>query len=113
MTTYNFGDVVPVPFSFSDQSAIKKRPAIVASSDEYSHRRPDIVIMAVTRQMRWADYYGDVVISDWQQAGLLKPSVIKPVFTTLEKAMVIKPLGQISDSDRTALAAVLQEILGQ
>ena len=42
MTTYNFGDVVLVPFPFSDQSVIKKRPAIVASSDEYSHRRPDI-----------------------------------------------------------------------
>ena len=54
MTTYNFGDVVLVPFPFSDQSAIKKRPAIVASSDEYSHRRPDIVIMAVTSQTRWA-----------------------------------------------------------
>lgn len=88
MTNYSFGDVALVPFPFTDQSAVKKRPAVVVSSDEYNRRCPDIVIMAVTSQMRWADYYGDVVISDWQQAGLLKPSVIKPVFTTLEKAMV-------------------------
>ena len=69
--------------------------------------------MAITSQMRWMDYYGDVVVSEWQQAGLLKPSVIKPIFTTLEKAMVIKTLGRIVDNDRTALAAALREILGQ
>jgi mRNA interferase MazF len=113
MTTYSFGDVVLVPFPFTDQSAVKKRPAVLVSSNRYNRQCPDIVIMAVTSQMRWADYYGDVVISDWQQAGLLKPSVIKPVFTTLEKDMVIKPLGQISDSDRDALTSILREILGE
>jgi hypothetical protein len=32
---HNFGDVVLVPFPFTDQSAIKKRPAIVVGSAAY------------------------------------------------------------------------------
>lgn len=113
MTTYSFGDLVLIPFPFTDQSVIKKRPAVIVSSAGYNRYRPDIVLMAVTSQMHSADYFGDVAVSDWQQAGLLKPSVIKPIFTTIEKNMVIKQLGRISDNDRSTLSSALLEILGQ
>ena len=92
---------------------IKKRLAVVVSSDDYNRLRPDIIIMAVTSQMRSADYFGDVGVSDWKQAGLLKPSVIKPIFTTIEKNLVIKQLGRISDNDRANLAGALREIIGK
>ena len=36
MTTYNHGDVILVPFPFSNQSATKKRPAVVISSNAYN-----------------------------------------------------------------------------
>ena len=32
MTAYNFGDVILVPFPFTDQSQAKQRPAVVVSS---------------------------------------------------------------------------------
>ena len=32
-TAYQFGDLVLVPFPFTDQTGIKKRPAIVVSSE--------------------------------------------------------------------------------
>ena len=54
MTTYSFGDIVLVPFPFTDQSTAKKRPAVVVSSDAYNQKRPDIIIMAVTSQIRSA-----------------------------------------------------------
>ncbi|MBI5606452.1 MAG: type II toxin-antitoxin system PemK/MazF family toxin [Deltaproteobacteria bacterium] len=34
MTRHNRGDVILVPFPFSDQSAAKKRPVIIISSDQ-------------------------------------------------------------------------------
>ena len=34
-----------------------------------------------------------MLISDSENAGLLKPSVIKPVITTIEKSLVIRKLG--------------------
>jgi len=85
MTDYDFGDIVLVPFPFTDQSTVKKRPAVVVSSAAYNRQRLDIVIMAVTSQIRSADYFGDTTITDWQAAGLLKPSVLKPIFTTVGK----------------------------
>jgi mRNA-degrading endonuclease toxin of MazEF toxin-antitoxin module len=52
MTDYDFGDVVLVPFPFTDQTTTKKRPAVVVSSSVYNRERPDIVLVAVTSQMR-------------------------------------------------------------
>jgi mRNA interferase MazF len=113
MTDYKFGDIIPVPFPFTDQTTTKKRPAVIVSSSTYNQNRPDIVIMAVTSQIHSSGYFGDVRIQKWQQAGLLKPSVIKPILTTVEKGLVIKKLGSIADSDRVALAEELQSILGE
>ena len=113
MTDYNFGDIVLVPFPFTDQSTVKKRPAVIVSSDAYNLQRPDIVIMAVTSQMYSADRFGDTIITEWQAAGLLKPSVFKSIFTTIEKGLILKRLGRIGNQDRSALREMLQTILGE
>ncbi len=52
MTHYNRGDVVLVPFPFSDQTTTKKRPAVIISSSTYNDTSRDIVIMAITSQAR-------------------------------------------------------------
>jgi len=113
MTDYKFGDIVLVPFPFTDQTTTKKRPAVIVSSNLYNQNRPDIVIMAVTSQSHGSGYFGDIRIPNWQPAGLLKPSVIKPILTTVEKSLVIRKLGSITDNDRTALNEGLRSILGE
>ena len=60
MTAYSFGDIVLVPFPFTDQRSIKKRPAVIVSSSAYNEKMPDIIIMAVTSQVHSAKYFGDV-----------------------------------------------------
>jgi hypothetical protein len=50
-TAYSFGDVVLVPFPFTDQTASKKRPAVVVSADAYHQRRPDVIVMAVEKEL--------------------------------------------------------------
>jgi len=112
MTAYSFGDVLLVPFPFTDQTTGKQRPAIVVSSTEYNFNRPDIVLMAVTSQVRQPVPYGDTVIINWEKAGLIKPSVMKPIFTTIEKGLVIKRLGKLAKKDEQALREALQKILG-
>ena len=69
--------------------------------------------MAVTSQMRSAGYYGDTPVNQWKKAGLLKPSVIKPICTTIEKGLILKKLGQIGSEDKAALSQALQKILGE
>lgn len=41
MTSYKRGDIVLVPFPFSNQSAAKKRPAVVISSTPYNDASPE------------------------------------------------------------------------
>ncbi len=49
---FEFGDIVLVPFPFTSQTASKKRPAVVVSSRAYNAAKPDVVLMAVTSQLR-------------------------------------------------------------
>lgn len=46
--------------------------------------------MAVTsRLIRPAEAVGEFLIADWRRAGLPKPSLVKPVLTTLEPSLII------------------------
>lgn len=109
---FSFGDVVLVPFPFTDQTAVKRRPAVVVSSSPYNTTRRDIVIMAITSQMREPLAFGEATVSDWQSAGLVKASVIKPVFATVEQGLVIRALGALSAADAVTLRASIAQLLG-
>lgn len=111
MTGYSYGTIVLVPFPFTDLSAAKKRPAVVVSSESYHRLRPDVIILAVTSQTRAGNAL-EGMITDWRAAGLLKPSVIKPVIATLEQSLVIKALGNLQPADRGALDALVKAMLG-
>lgn len=112
MTNYKFGDVVLVPFPFTDQTTSKKRPAVVVSSTSYQHERSDLILIAVTSQANPATSFGEMTITGWQVAGLIKPSIIKPVLTTIDKGLVIKKLGRLQEADIHALQNLLHTILG-
>lgn len=112
MTAYKFGDIVLVPFPFTDQSTVKRRPAVVISSQAYHRARPDIVIMAVTSQQPQTLSVVEAQILDWRGAGLLKPSVLKPVVTTIDPALIQKKLGQLTPVDQALLRQALAQIIG-
>lgn len=111
-TTYSFGDIVLVPFPFTDQSGVKKRPAVVVSSAAYHAQRRDVIIMAVTSQVRPTLGFGELLVNEWKKAGLLKPSVVKPLVATIEKGLVFSRLGRLQDPDPKTLRGVLRAILG-
>jgi mRNA interferase MazF len=55
---------------------------------------------------------GEVQVKDWQAAGLLKPSSIKPVIATVEHTLVIKRLGRLKENDQQQLRAAIAKIVG-
>ena len=110
MTRYSRGDVILVPFPFSDQTTTKKRPAIVVSSNTYNNILQDIVIMAITGQIRSHLGVGEFLIEDWQDAGLLKPSAVKSAVSTIEQRLVMKILGRLSSKDLSTLEKALKEL---
>lgn len=112
MTGFEFGDVVLVPFPFTNQSAAKKRPAVVISSGAYHRERPDLIIMAITSQMRPMQSFAEVIVKDWQGAGLLRPSAVKPVITTIECSLVLGTLGRLKEQDQQTLREMISAIVG-
>ena len=112
-TGYEFGDLVLVPFPFTDQRTTKRRPAVVVSSERYHEERPDLIILAVTSQVHAAPAVGEAAIAKWKEAGLLKPSVFKPLLATIEKGLILRKLGRLEEEDRRVLRAVLDAILGR
>jgi mRNA interferase MazF len=69
--------------------------------------------VAVTSQLRPSALFGEVVIAEWKDAGLLKPSVIKPIFATIEKDLLLRKLGRLGKQDRAVLRDALKELLGE
>lgn len=110
-TTYNFGDVVLVGFPFTNLQTTKKRPAVVISKSSYQQNRPDVILMAITSQIRQPLATGEALLQDWQAAGLAKPSVLKPLIATIEQNRIIKTMGPLSDQDQSRLSGIIQEIL--
>lgn len=112
MTSFEFGDVVLVAFPFTDQTTRKQRPAVVVSSAAYHRSRPDLILLAVTSQLRPSSSVGEAAILGWREAGLLKPSVLKPIVTPVDQRLIRGRLGHLVAADLTILRRVLGEIIG-
>jgi mRNA interferase MazF len=110
-TAFEFGDIILVRFPFTDQSAVKQRPAVVISSDAYHRARPDILIMAITSQARSRPALGEAPIRHWKKAWLIKPSVFKPLLATVERTLVRRHLGQLEPEDLRVLRELLPTLL--
>jgi mRNA interferase MazF len=69
-TSFKQGDVVLVPFPFTDLSAIKQRPGLVISPERLNDTRPDLVVAAITSQipLRQARMKCDWPMRNWPRA---------------------------------------------
>jgi len=105
---FEFGDVVLVRFPFTNQTDAKQRPAVVVSKRSYNEARPDVVAMAITTNLD----PGEVLITSWQSAGLLRPSALKPLFATFEQSLVVRRFGTLSLDDQIALRKLINSVLG-
>ncbi len=110
MTRFEFGDVVLVRFPFTDQSSSKRRPAAVVSTSSIHDHTRDIIIVAITSRTDHPRPL-DRPIENWKEAGLLRPSLLKPVVATIESDLVARTLGRLREPDRTLLREMLRTIL--
>lgn len=111
MTVYSRGDVVLVGFVFSDESGRKLRPAIVISSAAYNRARQELIVAAVTSNLR-RRFFGDYLIANWKEAGLLFPSVATSILRTVRRAMIERKLGSMPKTDLETFDRELRRSLG-
>ena len=105
------GDVVLVPFPFSDLSTTKVRPAVVVSSALYHTTEPDVLLAALTSRIAASPGPLDYALSDWHAAGLRYPSALKPVLFTLDPSRIIHHIGALTPTDLTAVDQRLRQAL--
>lgn len=111
MTAYEPGDVVLVPVPFTDGTAMKQRPAVVVSGRRYNRRRRDVIVMPVTSHVAPPRRFGDFPLERWRSAGLLKPSIVKPILATLAAAAVRRRLGALHAEDADHLGQHARRLL--
>jgi mRNA interferase MazF len=110
MTAWNRGDVVLVGFIFADESGKKLRPAVVVSSAAYHRARREVIVAAITSNVRRRPF-GDHPIADWSAAGLLFPSTATAIIRTLNRAMIERKLGAMPRPDLGAIDRGLRSSL--
>ena len=108
-TSYEFGDVVLVPFSVADSmdsvDTAKQRPAVVVSGNAYNaeavvlseNEHYELVMIMGITSVRGA--LGVISLADWSAEGLLHPSYIKPAITTIAQSRVLRKLGKLTMAD--------------
>jgi mRNA interferase MazF len=111
MTGFRRGDVVLVNFVFADESGIKRRPAVVVSSDAYHRSRQETILAGVTSRTDRL-LVGDHLLRDWEAEGLLLPSVATGVVRTVKQSMIARRLGGLSGEDMGAVEENLRIALG-
>ncbi|MCC3417298.1 MAG: type II toxin-antitoxin system PemK/MazF family toxin [Microcoleus sp. PH2017_29_MFU_D_A] len=96
MPNYQSGEVLLLALPFANVTTSKLRPVLVLldTGDE------DIVVARVTSQTTRTVF--DVEIVEWEQAGLLRLSVVRlHKVNTIEKRLVNRRLGILTPSDWT------------
>lgn len=95
-TSCKRGDIVLVPFPFTDLSSSKQRPALIVSPDALHATRDDVVLVAITSQAPASPADDEVVIGshDMRSSGLLKPSIVKTgKMFTIHQMLIRKKIG--------------------
>ena len=86
------GDIVVVPFPFSDLSKSKKRPALVAAN----LKGDDLILCQITSETRIDDYSIIIDNNDFKIGGLNLTSVVRPnrMFTA-DKSIILYKAGSL------------------
>lgn len=88
------GDIVLIPFPFSDLTGSKLRPAIVLIAAQL-----DITVYFITSQLKWQEPT-DIRIQPSSENGLKRPSLIRlSEMATLEKALSVGRLGRLEQHE--------------
>lgn len=107
---YRKGDVVLVPFPFTDLTAVKTRPAVVVSIEDYERIVGDLTVAMITSMPQTTPY--DYKLVDWKGANLLFPSWVRAKLVTLDPKLVRYRPGRLSNRDLQGVERCLQMALG-
>ena len=110
-TTYSRGDVVLVPFPFTNQRGSRYRPGLIVSNDYYNRATTDVIIAQVTGNVTGRPRVGDHHITQWQQSGLRAPSLVRAKLATIECSILGPIIGQMPTPEVRQVEANLKGVM--
>ena len=101
------GEVVVLPFPFSDLSAAKKRPALIVATLDGD----DVICCQITSEARLDTYALVLNNSDFQDGSLPQTSMVRPnrLFTA-EKSIILYKAGLLTEKKMKEVEEVLVTI---
>ena len=105
MNNYDSGEIILIQFVFSNIQQTKRRPGLVLldAGDE------DIIVAKITSRPHYTKF--DLTITEWQKAGLLRPSTVRfHKINTLSKSLINRRLGKLEPNDWQKIKEKLAEL---
>lgn len=103
------GDLLLVPFPFSDQMGRKVRPVIVISNNKFNTISEDVLVVGVTSNVLKEEYSLNLINDDLQEGELhLECSIKCENILKLDKEIIIKKIGKIR---KEKLKLIIDKIL--
>jgi mRNA interferase MazF len=111
MPTFRQGDVVRVPFPYTDRSTRQHRPALVISDGAVGPERALLWVAMITSAANrpWPQ---DCAIAGYAQAGLPIASVIRPAKITTIEARDAQTIGAVDQATLGQALTAIRSILG-
>lgn len=106
------GDVVIVPFPFTDGPETKRRPALIISSSDFNRASGHAIMAMITTADR-SSWPGDVPLDRdiSNQLGLTKPCIIRMKFFTIDNRLIIKHVAPLPSSQCQQVRVFLDRLL--
>jgi len=111
-TIHYRADVLLADVVFSGGLGSKPRPVVVVSTESYNQSGIKLIGAAVTSNLSGNARLGDVILTDWQTAGLAFPSAVRGIVITVDRVDVHRVLGVMSSGDFANVEKALALIMG-
>ncbi len=109
--SYAPGDVVVVPFPYSDRLAEKRRPALVVSNARLAEQGFVWLAMITSAHQRALPH--DAPIADLALAGLPAPCVVRPTkIATVEPSRIVRKAGRLGGEETAHALAMVRAFVG-
>lgn len=101
------GDVVVLPFPFSDLTKSKKRPALIVAN----LRGDDLILCQITSQAKYDEYSIPLKDSDFRAGKLNLASMIRPnKLFTADKSIILYKIGSLNENKTSEIEKALIKI---
>ena len=106
------GDLLLVPFPFSDQSGRKVRPVIVLGNNEFNEHSEDIIVVGVTSNLSKDKYAIKLDNKDLEEGKLIISCMIKVEnILRLDRHLIIKKIGKIKKEKLKEMLSIFNSII--